>query len=97
MVLISLGVIMTYVQTLSQANIKTYYDKDKFLLKEDYFVNNKRDKILNGKYVRFFPNGNPELIGKYILGKKDSLFVEFYQHGATRRIVKYFKERNEDE
>lgn len=75
----------------SQVSIKTYYDDGKYLLNEFYHVNNKRDKILNGHYERYFPNGNLEMLGKYTNGKKDSIFVEYWFNKNLKSVFEYKK------
>jgi hypothetical protein len=49
----------------------------------------KENRLKNGTFYLFFPNGNIESVGKYIHNKKEGRWLSFYFNGALKDSFNY--------
>src|SRR5436190_11636401 len=73
----------------SQKEVRTYYDAQKNHIQEDYFVSLQDNSIINGKYKRYYENGNLMIDGNFDDGNKSGLFTEFHENGKISRKISY--------
>src|SRR5882762_9196398 len=73
----------------AQKQIRTFYDPMRRHVKEDYFVAEDDNEMIQGKYKRYFPNGKVELEGAFIDGKRSGIFLEYGENGLLLRKISY--------
>lgn len=62
---------------------RTYFNGNK--VREWQIINNK----LDGPYMTFFQNGNPDTAGIYIQGFKANVWVTYYENGKLKSSTSY--------
>jgi antitoxin component YwqK of YwqJK toxin-antitoxin module len=72
----------------AQKEVKTYYDRAKKRVEEQYFVS-AETKMMEGKYKRFFPNGKLALEGTFVNGVRSGTFYEYHENGTLIRKINY--------
>lgn len=74
------------VSTLFAQNkvIKTYYDKEKKQIKEEYRVSDKDSSVLDGLYKTFYQNGRIKTVGFYTQNQASDYWEYFYQNGNLK-------------
>ncbi len=82
-------VICAICESYSQRHVVTYYDPEKKHLQEDYFVLPDNNDIINGKYKRYFENGNVEVEGMFEDGVRNGTFLEYHENGKLLRKISY--------
>lgn len=74
---------------LGQTRVLTYYDSSHTIKKEEYYILNADSAMVDGPYLMFSPSGNPILRGNYEQGKREGLFLHFYEDGTIQRKTTY--------
>lgn len=69
--------------------VRNYYDGAKKRLHEDYFVTADGNKVFEGPYKRYYPNGKLEMEGAYRDGKRSGTFMEYFPNGQLQRKITY--------
>jgi hypothetical protein len=86
-----LFVFILFVNCSQIQKVETKYENGK--LQERYYVkwnSDKTDKIKDGKYISWYPNGKIWREGNYKNGASDGLFVEWYTNGQ-KKVENNFK------
>ncbi len=77
--------LVTTIPANAQTNeIRKYYDADKTLLKERYFIKSGDDPVIHGLYESFFSDGAIQTRGYYKNNVPDSLWMYFYEKGGIK-------------
>jgi len=71
----------TYAQL---TKVQTWYDSNKKLLKEEYFVLSSTPTVLDSLYTAYFQNGNIRIRGHYKSNKATGVWEYFYQSGSLK-------------
>lgn len=83
--LVSLVFICTsYVQAQRLIPSKTYYDYQKTLLKERFFVQKKNPAILDSTYLLYYQNGVLKTKGNFKNNKAEGHWTYYYENGTPR-------------
>jgi len=64
-----------------------YKNSDQIL--ESYYVDSSNDEILVGKYIKFYENGDTNVVGYFKNNKKDSVWTIYYPNGIVGKIMNY--------
>lgn len=56
---------------------------------EIYSVAPDNAEKFEGRYIRYYPNGNPALEGFFVNGKKSGVFTEYHENGIPSRKITY--------
>ena len=70
--------------------IRTYHDKEKTELKEEYFVHNNKKE---GIYKSYWNNGQLSVEVNYIDDKRNGIFKSYYYNGQLCEEVNYIDEK----
>lgn len=84
-ILFTLGLTFLDEQLYAQ-NIKkqVWYDAAKTQLKEEYFLNNKNKKSIDGLYTAYYLNGNLKIKGFFEQNKQNGLWEFYYENGNKK-------------
>lgn len=64
--------------------IENYYDDQKQVIKERYFVKDSPKRVIHGLYESFYQNGFIQTRGYYKNNVPDSLWIYFYENGGIK-------------
>ncbi len=78
-----LPVFITPANSQSKEILK-YYDNEKTLLKERYFIKSGKKPLIHGLYESFFSDGSIQTRGYYKNNVPDSLWMYFYEKGGIK-------------
>lgn len=67
-----------------QSMVRTYYDDDKSVLKEEFFVSEEASNILEGDYTAFYEDGTIKTEGQFLNNKSTGIWMYYYQNGRLR-------------
>ena len=73
----------------AQKEIKTYHDPMQLKIHEAYFVSAQDGQTMEGKYRKFFPNGNLSIEGEFKNGVRWGTFYEYHENGKLIRKISY--------
>ena len=71
---------MTYGQIL----LKTHYDEEKTIVKEEFYIRSKNSKVLDGPYKSFFEDGVLKSEGQFENNKSTGVWQYYYKNGRLR-------------
>src|SRR6187549_3960709 len=78
------------VQTaVAQREIKTYHDPAQLRVHEDYMVSAQDGQTMEGKYRKFYENGNVAIEGEFKNGVRWGTFYEYHENGKLIRKISY--------
>lgn len=78
---LSIGISDAYAQGYQ---IKTYFDAEETVVKEQYYVKDSLNPSLQGLYESFFSDGSIKTRGYYKNNTPDSLWMYFYENGGIK-------------
>ena len=70
---------------VGQHEMRTYYDEEKQILKEVYFVRSDDPGAIEGKYLKYHPNQILATEGAFQNGVKHGLFKQYYENRRTTK------------
>ncbi|HCW07872.1 MAG TPA: hypothetical protein DGG95_10975, partial [Cytophagales bacterium] len=76
------------ITSYAQKEVKTYYDRSRTKLCEDYFVLDDNE-TMEGQYKKFYPNGKQAIEGTFINGVRSGTFYEYSENGILIRKINY--------
>src|SRR5689334_18957817 len=74
-------------QAFGQRHVITYHDPARQKIREDYYV--VGEETIEGKYKRYFENGNVEMEGAFVDGVRSGTFLEYHENGKLLRKISY--------
>ena len=67
-----------------QVLLKTYYDEDKSVIKEEFYVKSRQDNILHGLYKAYYIDGVTKSEGRFANNKSTGVWKYYYKNGRLR-------------
>src|SRR5690349_16025010 len=72
-----------------QKEVRKYYDPQKKVIQEIYFVANDDPDRMVGHYQRFYETGHVMVDGSFDDGRKSGVFTEYHENGTPARKITY--------
>lgn len=70
---------------------KTYFDAEKTVIKEEFFVYDTIRNHLDGSYTSYYLSGNIKSIGDYGFNKATGIWEYFYENGTLKSTGSFFQ------
>jgi len=77
-------------ETITTGVIRTYHDKDKTKLNEEYFIHNNKKE---GIYKSYYENGQLKVEVNYIDGLRHGIFKSYHDNGQLCEEVNYIDDK----
>ena len=81
---ICLGMLLFSSLGNAQVLLKTYYGEEETIVKEEFYIRSKSNKVLDGPYKSYFENGNIKSEGQFVNNKSTGIWKYYYQNGRLR-------------
>ena len=68
----------------AQVLVKTFYDAEETLLKEEFYLRSKNSNTLDGPYKSYFEKGGLKSEGQFVNNKSTGIWKYYYENGRLR-------------
>lgn len=80
-IILTFGMMKSYAQNIKK---QVWFDAAKTQLKEEYFLNDKNKKTIEGLYTSYFINGKVKMTGFFVNSQHHGLWTFYYENGNKK-------------
>jgi uncharacterized protein len=84
LLLISISFLLSQIATAQLRKAETFYDKEKKIIREVYYVRMTSPPAIEGLYTGFYPNGKVKNKGNYVNNVQNGIWEYFYDNGSPK-------------